>query len=480
MFIEYWRHYGQFVQVDVAVDLCSFRFNNKMQFECSMNRFIYWRICCFVCTREPKRRRIRRNDFQRSLSQPSRTASARPSIRRSVRVSQRTTDSGIDSYCEPHMTHAHSDTELRWIISTFSVKKLISFRPFGFRYSGNERNQFDSKRRSQRFSRHRNRDRFRQDRHTVERDRNVDRLPCRPIAETNPRFQVPKIRTESVRGTRSQSLARGEAKQQKQQQQSIATDNAARHIDQTMTLPSSFRRNKHTRNGKNRIKSRIRRLPTDKNMIISFFFFFSFFCIENRARSVDPSLFVEAPVLCNRYAIEELNRTAAHDMERRKHRARSMPRTTANNYNDLMLCEPPASVRVPKRLQANERYRYLAPPLPPETYDDEFIEMETPMRRVKRREKALLPPSPRIMSPMGFAINRQARLQHYDEESMYDDEWIDYHSDMPVRVRPVPLWLCVFLVVGYIIAGAFYFSETENWVKFVCDTSIYISELESR
>lgn len=167
-------------------------------------------------------------------------------------------------------------------------------------------------------------------------------------------------------------------------------------------------------------------------------------------------------------------------MERRKHRARSMPRTTANNYNDLMLCEPPASVRVPKRLQANERYRYLAPPLPPETYDDEFIEMETPMRRVKRREKALLPPSPRIMSPMGFAINRQARLQHYDEESMYDDEWIDYHSDMPVRVRPVPLWLCVFLVVGYIIAGAFYFSETENWVKFVCDTSIYISELESR
>lgn len=76
-------------------------------------RFIYWRICCFVCTREPKRRRTRRAEMQRSLSQPSRIASARPSIRRSVRVSQRTADSGIDSYCEPHLAHAYSDTELR-------------------------------------------------------------------------------------------------------------------------------------------------------------------------------------------------------------------------------------------------------------------------------------------------------------------------------------------------------------------------------
>lgn len=187
---------------------------------------------------------------------------------------------------------------------------------------------------------------------------------------------------------------------------------------------------------------------------------------ENRARSVDPHIFAmkgEAPVLCNKYAIDELNRTT-HHREQRKHRSRSMPKPE-NRYNDLYSLSREQSPvhHIPKRLQPNERQRFLAPPLPPEMDEDEFIEMETPVRRVKRREKVSLPPSPRIMSPMGFAVNRQARLQQYDEESMYDDDWIDFHSDMPVRARPVPLWLCVFLVIGYIIAGAFYFSETENW-----------------
>lgn len=65
------------------------------------------------------------------------------------------------------------------------------------------------------------------------------------------------------------------------------------------------------------------------------------------------------------------------------------------------------------------------------------------------------------MSPMGFAVHRQARLQ-YDDESMYGDDW-DFSSDMPSRVRPVPIWLCVFLVVGYIMAGAFLFSSWEGW-----------------
>lgn len=70
------------------------------------------------------------------------------------------------------------------------------------------------------------------------------------------------------------------------------------------------------------------------------------------------------------------------------------------------------------------------------------------------------------MSPMGFAVHRQARLQH-DEESVYgfdgSDEWGDHNSDRPARVRPVPIWLCVFLVISYIIGGAFMFSRWENW-----------------
>lgn len=66
------------------------------------------------------------------------------------------------------------------------------------------------------------------------------------------------------------------------------------------------------------------------------------------------------------------------------------------------------------------------------------------------------------MSPMGFAVHRQARLQYPDDDSMYGDDG-DYASDLPARIKPVPIWLCVFLVVSYIIAGAFLFSKWEGW-----------------
>lgn len=62
------------------------------------------------------------------------------------------------------------------------------------------------------------------------------------------------------------------------------------------------------------------------------------------------------------------------------------------------------------------------------------------------------------MSPMGFQTHRQAR---YEDIPFYDDD-PDFY-DLPSRSRPVPIWLCVFLVVSYIIAGAFIFHSWENW-----------------
>lgn len=152
-----------------------------------------------------------------------------------------------------------------------------------------------------------------------------------------------------------------------------------------------------------------------------------------------------------------------------KSRARSMPRQTNQNrmYSPSPEASPePSPALIPKRLHPSERHKYLVPPLrhqPDQSEDEEVVEIETPVRRVRRREKHVLPPSPRIMSPIGFAINRQARLQHCDEESMYDDDGGEHYSELPIRVRPVPLWLCVFLVIGYIVAGAFYFKSTEGW-----------------
>lgn len=63
------------------------------------------------------------------------------------------------------------------------------------------------------------------------------------------------------------------------------------------------------------------------------------------------------------------------------------------------------------------------------------------------------------MSPLGYG----SRLTHYDEGS--DDEYYDdgTYEGGRSRIRPVPIWLCVFLVVSYIFAGAFLFHIWEEW-----------------
>lgn len=76
--------------------------------------------------------------------------------------------------------------------------------------------------------------------------------------------------------------------------------------------------------------------------------------------------------------------------------------------------------------------------------------------------------SPRIMSPMGFAVPRQQssrpqRLSRLREDNDYDFDYDDYEEDSSGKIKPVPIWLCVCLVISYIIGGAFLFHEWEKW-----------------
>lgn len=187
---------------------------------------------------------------------------------------------------------------------------------------------------------------------------------------------------------------------------------------------------------------------------------------------MDPRIYSskgDAPVLCNRYAIDALLRKESLTIER-ENRSKSMPRSQSFRKSLYSPSREASPEPIPKRMHASERPRYLAPPLAPAgtmPSDDECIELEvpdvTPPERRKQRRLIRMPPSPRIMSPMGFAVHRQARLvmESFDEEAGGDDDCVDYVTYAPVR--PVPIWLCVFLVVGYIIAGAFYFTRTEKW-----------------
>lgn len=76
-------------------------------------------------------------------------------------------------------------------------------------------------------------------------------------------------------------------------------------------------------------------------------------------------------------------------------------------------------------------------------------------------------PSPRIMSPLGFAVNRQYPRRSTVGAGYYDADTADaaYQLDGgdPDHIKPVPIWLCVLLVVSYIIMGAFLFKSWENW-----------------
>lgn len=76
--------------------------------------------------------------------------------------------------------------------------------------------------------------------------------------------------------------------------------------------------------------------------------------------------------------------------------------------------------------------------------------------RNRKREREKHGPSPRIMSPMGLAVNRQQRPI---EETNFSAGEESYMGQEIPPARPVPIWLCVFLVISYIIAGAFLFSR---------------------
>lgn len=69
-------------------------------------------------------------------------------------------------------------------------------------------------------------------------------------------------------------------------------------------------------------------------------------------------------------------------------------------------------------------------------------------------------PSPKIMSPLGYGHRSK-----YLDDPASDDEYYesDYGDHDRIRTKPVPIWLCVFLVVSYIFAGAILFHHWEGW-----------------
>ncbi len=51
----------------------------------------------------------------------------------------------------------------------------------------------------------------------------------------------------------------------------------------------------------------------------------------------------------------------------------------------------------------------------------------------------------------------EQEMGYWDDDYDYDES--DYDQDDDPGKRPVPIWLCSALVIGYIIGGAFLFAK---------------------
>ncbi|XP_015600293.1 uncharacterized protein LOC107270109 isoform X2 [Cephus cinctus] len=342
-------------------------------------RFLYWKVCCYVCTKPPRRRRPR-NTRGYSVRQVGRYSNRNPSLRRSVRASQRSADSAL-GLSESMTRSSYSDTECRY------------HNPEG-----------------------------------PEVYRRSEASGVRP--STMSRYSDIPVASPRVKGGR------------------MTTGTAS--LDRKLIVT-----------------------PTEANKF---------------------------PVLFNKYALDpedepktESSRgtnepvEAARDVER----GRSLGRNTDTGPGAASRVSGLGTRSLPRHLSVvnppgNHHHRQRSQP-PPEIREPVLVEMES-MKRPSRMRRAqsyygkadsmrsgpALPlavpgrpyrreaPSPRVMSPMGFAVHRQI----YEDD--FDIDYYDYYVEdneraIAQRIKPVPIWLCVFLVVSYIFGGAFLFSEWEDW-----------------
>lgn len=317
-------------------------------------RFLYWKVCCYICTKPPRRRRPR--SARGTIRQSGRYSNRTASFRRSVRASQRSADSAL-GLSDSMGRSSYSDMEYRYNVPRYHLEGMDLATDF-----------------------------------PTTRPSTMSRYSDIPVS--SPKFKGGRLTT----GTAS---------------------------------------------------------------------------LDRRA-NVEPSEANRMPVLFNKYALDpedELPESQPSKVGSKR------PGSLDDTEADQDQSGPSSRVRGTGSLPRHHHLavetptfrRQLSQP-PPEirepqssaSIDMDSLKRSLRMRRAQSyyggRNQRREAPSPRIMSPMGFAVNRQIYVDDFDID-------YDYHTDDTAMqvLKPVPIWLCVFLVVGYIFGGAFLFSHWENW-----------------
>ncbi|XP_076645033.1 potassium two pore domain channel subfamily K member galene [Halictus rubicundus] len=336
-------------------------------------RFLYWRVCCYVCTKPPKKRRPRPH-FGRSYSvrQPGRYGGSRGSFRRSVRISQRSADSALGlSDC---MTRSSfSDTD----------------------------NKFNSR-----------------------RYEDVEQKRLSPYHPAGSSSLSPNI------GFKSATISRYSDLPVEPSGTTAASPKMTQSLDRRLLM---------------------NRAPNDTD---------------------------RSSVLCNKYALNDLEDELRQWQTSRRNGAtgssRKFQEAEATENVDHVEKQPPYSSRSPPRRclsveGATTNYKTnLAIPV---RSSSAYSEMENwrrhPASRARRYKsnypvarscrRDTLPAD--IMPATGLPIHRQYYADDFDS----DYEYYTTAEEDRQPIKPVPIWLCVFLVVSYIFGGAFLFSAWEQW-----------------
>ncbi|KAI4454879.1 potassium channel subfamily k [Holotrichia oblita] len=163
---------------------------------------------------------------------------------------------------------------------------------------------------------------------------------------------------------------------------------------------------------------------------------------KNLDASLDPLVLAKSPVYCNKYVVEQTEMAVINHVTPNRF----------DRHSDRPARQLPSPVQT-RRAVSMPRTNYLEPPRDPSpTYTEVSV-------RSSRRKKRQYQPSPTIMSPLGYGH----RSKYLDDPESDDDYYDDYYDSGRGVIKPVPIWLCVFLVVSYIVAGTFLFTAWERW-----------------
>ncbi|XP_044763240.1 uncharacterized protein LOC123320116 isoform X2 [Coccinella septempunctata] len=157
--------------------------------------------------------------------------------------------------------------------------------------------------------------------------------------------------------------------------------------------------------------------------------------------ALEMQAFDKTPILCNKYVVKEgeLNGgdppgITVRDLDNeRRGRSKQHPSTSEKDPNHLQI------------------------PVEDHLGDDQEEQHHARKKRLSPR----LNSSPKMMTPLGYGYrSKYLDDPDSDEDFFYDDVYYDTEKH---RTRPVPIGLCVFLVMSYIVGGAFLFDYWEQW-----------------